>query len=110
MQTRFWACLIENTFAGETMAGASIDIELPVGSRGAHFVSKSGQLFERHERVRIAMKNEDLGLNCVLLRRHGAVEKPVQGNDAQQGSAGASKFENTATADTVADRGDAFRI
>ena len=44
MKTRFRACFVDNAFAGETMARVSIDIELPVGSGRAHFVSKGGQL------------------------------------------------------------------
>jgi hypothetical protein len=61
MKACFRACLIENAFTGETVASVSIDIEFPVGSGRAHFVSKSGQLLEGCERVCIAVKHENLG-------------------------------------------------
>lgn len=72
------------------MTSVTVDVELPVRPRCTHFVSKNSDLIERCEGIRIPMKHEDFGLDCVSLRWDGTVQKPVKGNDTTQRFAGAS--------------------
>jgi hypothetical protein len=69
MKPCFRTCLIENTFTGEAVPRATVDIQFPAGFGGAHFVAKRRHLVERCERIGITVQHLDFRDDRVSLCR-----------------------------------------